>query len=171
MMKLLMLALFDVMFYNRGNKGRRIMAAFGGWRLTRSGVVFIVGILVLGGLVTGGVFLVKNHGEAVRHDQAVKIAEQNLKDQSKTGTQPTDTASSDGSNGSNTTNNADKTSTAGTNTATTTTTASNANGSNASQLPVTGIDDFQVLGTSTVLALLAFSVVSYLLSRRATSEV
>jgi hypothetical protein len=60
------------------------MAAFGGWRLTRTGILFVIGILVLGGLVTGGVFLVKNRGEAVRRDEAVKVAEQNLKDQSKT---------------------------------------------------------------------------------------
>ena len=56
------------------------MTLFGGWRITRAGILFIVGVLVLGAIVTGGIFLVKNHGEAVRRDEAIKIAEQTLKD-------------------------------------------------------------------------------------------
>jgi hypothetical protein len=135
------------------------MAVFGGWRLTRTGILFVVGIIVLGGLVTGGIFLVKNHGEAVRHDQAVKIAEQNLKDHSQIATQPVNapTASEPG--------------TKSTDTPPTKATPSpdavpSATGSPSSQLPVTGIDTFQVITSSTILAILAFSVVSYVASRR-----
>lgn len=133
------------------------MAAFGGWRLTRAGILFIIGILVLGGLVTGGVFYVKNHGEAVRRDQAVKIAEQNLEDQSKTETKTTTNTDKDQNQGS-----ATPSAQGGTDT---TTVASTNPGTSA--LPETGIDDLQVLGTSAVLAVVAFSVVSYVMSRRA----
>jgi hypothetical protein len=142
------------------------MAIFGGWRLTRTGVLFVVGILVLGGLVTGGIFLVKNHGEAVRHDQAVKTAEQNLKDQSKTAAQPTNTSGSSNSGTAGTTN----TSGAGANTnASTDTTTTTANSSTAA-LPVTGIDDLQVLGHAAILAVLALSAAYYVTSRRATER-
>ncbi|MDB5180112.1 MAG: hypothetical protein JWN12_744 [Candidatus Saccharibacteria bacterium] len=138
------------------------MAVLGGWRLTRAGVLFIVGILVLGGLVTGGIFLVKNHGEAVRHDQAVKVAEQNLKDQSQTATQPTNTSGSSDSTNAGTTN------TAGTDTSTSSTTA--AGNSSTTELPVTGIDDLQVLGRAAILAVLALSAAYYVTSRRASQR-
>lgn len=143
------------------------MAVFGGWRLTRAGIFFVIGILVLGGLVTGGIFLVKNHGEAVRRDQATKIAEQNLKDQSQTAAHP---ATATGSN------NAGGTDKTGTNTSTTntSTTDTSANGTssttatnNASQLPVTGINDLQFIGQAAILALLALSAAYYVSSRRA----
>ena len=58
------------------------MAMLGGWRLTRMGVIFVIGIVVLAGLVTGAVFLVRGRGEQVRRDEAVKVAEQNLKEES-----------------------------------------------------------------------------------------
>ena len=132
------------------------MAVLGGWRLTRTGLFFIIGILVLGGLVTGGVFLVKNHGEAVRRDQAVKVAEQNLKDQSQVATQPVNTAtSSDASSDA-----------AKTNSTSTATTA----GANATKLPETGIDDFKTLGNTIIVAIFTFSVASYVASRRASSR-
>lgn len=130
------------------------MAILGGYRLTKAGILFIIGILVLGGLVTGGVFLVKNHGEAVRHDQAVKIAEQNLKDQSKTGVQPVNTSDSSNSNKT------DATETTGTDATATTA------GASAADLPVTGIDGLQVLEGSATLAILALSVAYYVSSRR-----
>lgn len=138
------------------------MAVLGGYRLTRAGILFIIGILVLGGLVTGGVFLVKNHGEAVRRDQAVKIAEQNLKDQSKTEAQPVKTSDSSNTNKTNATN--------ATNTAGTDTTTAAATASNTANLPVTGIDDLQVLGNSAILAILALSVAYYVASRRAARD-
>lgn len=137
------------------------MAVFGGWRLTRAGILFVVGILVLGGLVTGGIFLVKNHGEAVRHDQAVKVAEQNLKDNSKVATQPT--PSTDANNTSN-----NGVTHSDTNAAPATT--PNPEGASASQLPVTGIDDLQVIGRAAILAVVAFVAVSYVSSRRAAEH-
>lgn len=135
------------------------MAVFGrlsGWRLTRTGVLFVIGIIVLGGLVTGGIFLVKNHGEAVRRDQAVKIAEQNLKDQSQTSTQPVNASDSSNSGNTDTTN-------------TTGTTATTDAGS-AAALPVTGIDEMQFLGRVAMLAVLALSAAYYVASRRAADR-
>jgi lysozyme family protein len=155
-----MLAVKTPMHYNRGHKGRKVMAVFGGWRITRAGVLFIVGILVLGGLVTGGIFLVKNHGEAVRHDQAVKIAEQNLKDQSQTSTQPVTTDTSSNSDQTNTAT-TDSNSTTNTDTSTATT------GTDATTLPETGVDGLQVLGQTVIIAIVALSVAYYVSSRRA----
>jgi len=151
------------MFYNRGHKGRRIMAVFGGWRLTRTGILFVVGILVLGGLVTGGVFLVKNHGEAVRRDQAVKVAEQNLKDQSQVATQPVNTDNSSSNSSANSDQNS--TSTTGSGSSATTTT-----GVSADALPETGIDGLQSLGSILIVAILAFTTASYVASRRAVDR-
>lgn len=139
------------------------MALLGGWRLTKAGILFIVGILVLGGLVTGGIFLVKNHGEAVRRDQAVKIAEQNLKDQSQVATQP---VNSDNSS-SNSNSSSDQTNTNTTNNSSSSTTTT---GSTATALPETGIDGIQSLGSILIIAMLAFSVASYVASRRASSR-
>jgi len=127
------------------------MALLGGYRITRTGILFVIGIIVLGGLVTGGIFLVENHGEAVRREEAVKLAEQNLREQSQTSTQPV--------NGEDT----DDTETVATNG-----TAPVPAGTNASELPVTGIDDLRFLGQAAILALLALSASYYIASRRAT---
>jgi cytoskeletal protein RodZ len=144
------------------------MAVLGGYRLTRTGVLFIIGILVLGGLVTGGIFLVKNHGEAVRHDQAVKIAEQNLKDQSQTATQTTNSTDNSGETGASTDTSSTTSTGSATNTNTDTTTV--ATTTSTDQLPVTGIDGLQVVETSAILAVLAFSVTSFIASRRAADR-
>lgn len=78
------------------------MPIFNGWRITRAGVVFVIGILVLAGLVFGGIMLVQQRGEQARRDEAVKIAEQQLKEQSEvakeTNTEPvkTDEAQTNG---------------------------------------------------------------------------
>jgi hypothetical protein len=171
----LMLAVQQAMNYNRGHKGRRIMAVFGGRRLTRTGLLFVIGIIVLGGLVTGGIFLVKNHGEVVRRDQAVKIAETNLKDQSKapTATQPVNggTADKDQTNKAGTGASSAPSADTGTNTNPNTNTNTNtASSSDTSALPVTGPDDLLIFGRTIIVAILAFSVVSYVASRRAADR-
>lgn len=127
------------------------MAILGGWRLTRAGVLFVIGILVLGGLVTGGIFLVKNHGEAVRRDEAVKVAEQNLKDQSEVATQPI---------ASDTSKDNDKTDTKPAETVI-------AAQTQATELPETGPSGpLNVL----IVTILALSVSFYVASRRAVSR-
>jgi hypothetical protein len=72
------------------------MAIFNGWQITRAGVVFVIGILVLAGLVFGGIWFVNERGEQARRDEAIKIAQQQLEEQSEvatetnTGTVPVD---------------------------------------------------------------------------------
>ncbi|RWZ78532.1 MAG: hypothetical protein EOT05_02160 [Candidatus Microsaccharimonas sossegonensis] len=160
------------------------MAVFGGYRITRTGIFFIVGMLLLGGLVTGGVLLVKNRGEAVRNDQAVKIAAQNLKDQSQAVPQTTSTTNNSagtGTGSSTSTPNATNTPATNTNAATNTAgtninpggnTNTNAGGTsppttnNASELPVTGIDGVQFVEQAAILAAVALSVTYFVSSRR-----
>lgn len=140
------------------------MAVFGGYRITRTGILFIAGILVLGGLVTGGIFLVKNHGEAVRHDQAVKIAEQNLKDQSQTPTQTTNSNDNSGETGASTNTG----STSGTSTTTDTSTTATTN--TATELPVTGINPVQFIEQAAILAAITLAVAYFVTSRRAADR-
>jgi len=127
------------------------MAIFGGWRLTRTGILFIIGIIVLAGLVTGGIFLVKNRGEAVRREEAVKVAEQNLEDQSEVAVQPVPVQESTEQTEANPS-------------AATETTPVSA--STSESLPQTGPAELQALGNVVIIALLAFSVSFYVASRR-----
>jgi FtsZ-interacting cell division protein ZipA len=128
------------------------MAIFGGWRLTKAGILFIVGIILLGGLVTGGIFLVKNRGEAVRRDEAIKVAQQNLEDQSKVATQPVNVPSASEDT---------------TKTETPASTDAAAPQADVTELPETGMDDILAIGRVAMVAVLAFSVASYIASRRA----
>ena len=151
------------------------MAAFRGWRLTRTGILFVVGILVLGGLVTGGIFLVKNHGEVVRRDQAVKIAEQNLKAQSNNSAQPTNGSNTGDSNSTDTSKNTPGTPGAAGTASTPEADANNGAAAttattNSSELPVTGINDLQLIGQAAIMAAVALSVAYYVASRRAASN-
>lgn len=128
------------------------MAIFGGWRLTRAGILFIVGVLVLGAIVTGGVFMVKNQGEAVRRDEAIKIAEQTLKDQSEVATQPV--------------NEPEKVEEA----ATTTPTSAKSEPTVAVEtkvLPETGPEESAVIGRIFVVTMLSLAVSLYVASRHA----
>lgn len=59
------------------------MAIFNGWRITRAGVVFVLGILVLAGLVLGGIWVVRERAEQARRDEAIKIASENLEEESE----------------------------------------------------------------------------------------
>lgn len=136
------------------------MAIFGGWRLTRAGILFIVGVLVLGAIVTGGVFMVKNRGEAVRRDEAIKIAEQTLKDESEVATQPVNTPES-------TENEEQTTGSAGSNGSASDSDTVVVATENAEELPATGPEELRALGRLLAVALLAFSVTAYVSSRRA----
>ena len=130
------------------------MAMLGGWRLTRTGILFVIGVVVLAGLVFGGIVLVRQRGEQVRRDEAVKVAEQNLKEQSEVATVPADESSASESEAE---------------AAAAQEAAENAAGSNAAasatgQLPETGpADDF---GRIIAVTILATSVAFYVSSRR-----
>lgn len=123
------------------------MAIFNGWRITRAGVVFVIGILVLAGLVFGGIWFVNGRGEQARRDEAIKIAEQQLEEQSEvametnTGTVPADEEQENGP-------------------------VPSASGEENVELPATGAEITQILAV-TVLAL---SAAYYVSSRRALAQ-
>lgn len=129
------------------------MALFGGRRITRAGILFIVGVLVLGALVMSSIFMVKNHGETVRRDEAIKVAEQTLKDQSEVATQPVNTPEPTETDA--------ESASAGTDGVVVATTT------DAETLPETGPEALQGLGQLVIIAVLAFSVATYISSRRA----
>ena len=52
-------------------------------RITRTTIVFVVGIIVIAGLVFGGIWFAKERGEQARQKEAIAIAEQNLTNQSE----------------------------------------------------------------------------------------
>jgi len=119
-------------------------------RVTRAGVGLIIGIVILGLIVLGGLYFVKERGEQARRDEAIKIAEQNLESQSENGAlTPPDSDT-------------DKTDT-------TSTPAAEQPGSDVStampagELPQTGSADFMPL---IAVGLLSFATASYVASRR-----
>jgi uncharacterized protein HemX len=127
------------------------MAFLSGLRVTRTGIVFIVGVMVLIAVVIGAIFIVRDRGEQVRRQEEVRVAQQNLEDQSKTipeETKPAATSSprssSEGEENPPVQND----------------TASSAS---SDALPETGAD----LGTLLVVTLLALSASYYVVSRQA----
>jgi LPXTG-motif cell wall-anchored protein len=123
------------------------MSFLNGWRITRTGIVFVVGVIVLLGLVFGGIWLVRERGEQARRQEAIKIAEQNLQEQSQTpatetGDKPAP-ATSESESGTQ-----PQTASSG--------------GAASSELPATGAD----LSHLVVLALLTLSGAYYVASRR-----
>lgn len=63
----------------------RTMAIQGGWRLTRFGVAVVVGIVLLTALVIGGLLIARDRGEQAQRAEAVKIAEEKLKQEADKG--------------------------------------------------------------------------------------
>lgn len=123
------------------------MAIFNGWRITRAGVVFVVGILVLAGLVFGGIWFVNERGEQARRDEAIKIAEQQLEEQSEVATETnsgTVSADEEQENGA---------------------TPSTGSEENV-ELPETGAEIMQILAVT----MLTLSVAYYVSSRRALGQ-
>ena len=51
-------------------------------QVTRAGVGLVVGIIILGLLVLGGMWLVRERGEQARREEAINIADQQLQAQS-----------------------------------------------------------------------------------------
>jgi FtsZ-interacting cell division protein ZipA len=131
------------------------MARFTGWRPTRAGIVLVVGIIVLAALVLGGLYLVRERGEQARRDEAIQVAEGQLNEEAndvalndpeETNT-PEETATpSEQTNGGTTQNNPAPT---------------------ATELPQTGPSD---IFAGLIVALLTFSVTSYVMSRTAVQK-
>lgn len=134
------------------------MANYTGLRPTRAGILLIIGIIVATGLIVAGLLWVKQSGEQARRDEAVKIAEQNLEEDSKSD----DVALNDGdesnqqeqapteSNQESTPNGAEQN-------------TSTSNNPSVTELPQTGAGDIVPFVAA---GLLAFSVSSYVISRR-----
>lgn len=131
-------------------------------RITQAGVALTVGIIIVTGLIIGGLFWVKQGGEQARRDEAVKIAQQNLEEQTKKDTtaetedpdkRPTEATPSENQESAPAEDKAVNPS------------AGNSDaGRQVAELPQTGIAD--QLARMTILALLSFSVASYVSSRR-----
>jgi LPXTG-motif cell wall-anchored protein len=139
-------------------------------RITRAGVALTVGIIILTGLLIGGLFWVRQSGEQARRDEAVKIAEQNLEDQSGN-----DVALNEGDASKDETSNDDKSNT------TDSEKSDNTSDTSTQDMPSTGTstpedaDELPQTGTADVvpfiaLGLVTFAGVSYYRSRRTLLE-
>lgn len=123
------------------------MAILGGWRLTRTGALFFGGVIILGALLIGGIYLITQQAEQARRDEAVKIAEQNLQEQSPEVTQ----ASESETNNQVVQDEASR---------------PQSGSSSATALPQTGGEPYAIL----VVATLALAAGYYLTSRRALRQ-
>ena len=137
-------------------------------RITRAGVALTVGIIVVTGLIIWGLFWIRGAGEQARQDEAMKIAQQQLEEESRN-----DVALNDGdeekanenesqSSGENSTSNNSSEESASNQTSSGTSSTSTSGGT-ASELPQTGAGD---VAPAFILALLTFSVASYVVSKR-----
>lgn len=134
-------------------------------RITQAGMALTVGIIIVTGLIIGGFFIVKNSGEQARRDEAIKIAEQNREQEAGSDVAlnandpaenngsvnedtPADTSNSEASEDSSAAKQAEE----------------RAAEQAASELPQTGPADH--VSNMVVFSVLAFSVASYVSSRR-----
>lgn len=129
------------------------MAILSGVRITRTGIIFVAGIIVLAGLVGAGIWIAHNRGEQARHDATVKIAQQNLESQSQPAVSTTTSTSSSDTNSTP----AQPDTTTQTQTVASTTTAA---------LPTTGANPAQIIALSVVTLAVAY----YVTSRRAARD-
>ena len=127
------------------------MTSYGVYRL----ILTVVAVLVAAALVICVIVLAAHRGEQVRNDQSSQIAQQELKQQQKS-------SSSSSSSNSNSSSNANGSTSTSSNTSTSTTSTQVA--TTGGNLPDTGPSD--VVMTMVTLALLSFSVASYVVSRR-----
>lgn len=147
------------------------MAKITQWRPTRTGIILTVAIIIVAALVGGGLYLLKQQGQQARREDAVKVAEQKLKDESNQGV-----ALNQGESGTNKDQSQSGTSgqsstgqsqgaqnQQGANEGTATSGATQAAGGSASQLPQTGPADISAVFA---IAALTFTVAAYIQSRR-----
>ena len=140
--------------------------------ITRAGVALTVGIIVVTGLIIGGLFWIRGAGQQARQDEAMKIAQQQLEEESRNDValnegdeEKANENESQSSTESGTANNSSEQNTSSqTNNSSSNTSHSE---SAASELPQTGAGD---LMPAVVLALLAFSAASYVVSKRQLSQ-
>lgn len=126
-------------------------------RITRSGVALTVGIIIIGLLVVGGLYLVKQRGEQARREDAIEVAQQNLEQSSQEGAltpgnNSGESSGSDTQSQSQTSDQHQQMPAGGSGNATT-----------PSELPATGPTEVSAL---LAVALLSFSAVAYTQSRK-----
>ena len=122
--------------------------------VTRAGVGLVIGIIVLGLIVFGILWFVRERGEQARHQEAINIANEQLKSQSEQGValnQDNNSSSNSNSQNSNSTNQSNNSST-----------QTNNSASNSSELPKTGPEATPILA----VGLLTFAVASFMRSRK-----
>lgn len=124
--------------------------------VTRTGVALTVGIIILTGLLTGGLLWVKHEGEQARRQEAIKIAEQQLNEQSNG-----EVALNEGDDKPSEQEDSEKNADAEQNTGSGTGTGT---GTGAGELPQTG--PAESLVSILAIALLAFVGTSYARSRK-----
>jgi len=126
-------------------------------QVTRAGVGLVVGIIILAALVFGGLWLVRERGEQARREEAIAIADQQLKDESN---QETAINTDDANKESESTPEAQS---GASSTQSSTNQASNAaSGAAVTELPQTGPQENAII----VFGILAFAVASFVRSRK-----
>jgi len=141
--------------YNKVIKGRKGTMAIR--TVTRAGVGLVVGIIILGLLVLGGLYLVRERGEQARREEAINIADQQLQAESDE-----DIAISTDGDINETPAQEQTPATTGQTDTGDDSPISAAPPAAASELPQTGPDAISFVG----LGLLSFAVVSFIHSRK-----
>jgi FtsZ-interacting cell division protein ZipA len=143
-------------------------------RVTRAGVALTVGIIVVTGLIIGGLFWIRGAGEQARQNDAAKIAQQQLEEESKSGValnegddEKSNENESQSSGENNATNNSTNQSTSNQTSGISSGSNGTASNNSASELPQTGAGDMM---PALALMLVTFSTVSYLVSKRQLSK-
>lgn len=126
-------------------------------RTTRSGVALTVGIIIIGLLVVGGLYIVKQRGEQARREDAIEVAQQNLEQSSQEG------ALTPGNNSGESNSNDTQSQPQGGDQSEQMPAGGNGSAATPSELPATGPTEmFSLLA----VALLSFSAIAYAQSRK-----
>lgn len=122
--------------------------------VTRAGVGLVVGIIILAALIYAGLWYVRDQGEQARREDAINIAEEQLKKESEQGVaiNPDKNAGSEQPEGSKTTPD--------------TTQSTSPQPSNTGELPQTGPETTSII----VIGLISFVVVSFVCSLKFASN-
>lgn len=125
--------------------------------VTRAGVGLVVGIIILAILVFAGLWFVRERGEQARRQEAINIADQQLKAESNQGVALT----TDGAN-SSTESSSSGSSDSSTNTSDSSSSATSQTPAVATELPKTGAE----AGPVFIVGIMTFVVFSYVRSRK-----
>ena len=134
-------------------------------QVTRAGVGLVVGIIILGALVLGGLWLVRERGEQARREEAINIADQQLQVESGEDIALNTDEDANKDADKDTAEEATKP-TESTETTKPESTATKPEPTVATQLPQTGPEVFSFVP----VGLLGFAVVSFIRSRKLVSS-